>query len=343
MQVFTSSYTPSKIEDGDVYKCKVTDHLGNFYDLYWHFTVPEEGTGLVLEYEEIYQVPYGSDVSLKVTAASGDTDTPITYQWYSRTYDWNTDEEELILLPGQTQPVLVLQNLQEFGEYVCEVTQGDSSQSAQISVSVYSKLKVDMPENANSPFVIVPDSEGKATLSVNARTDQGSLEYQWRNQNYTSFAEGVSTVTVSEPGYYTCDVSDGISRETVRFVVGYPTTGITDMASAPLLSPDAPVMITHALKRMVYVKLEEEGEIGFRSVSYCQVALLNAAGDVISETEGFGDDFYYDPEEADSPAYLAITTDYQDGLDDPVTLVWYAGQGSGGYDDSEWGPWYVLS
>ena len=49
LQVFTSSYTPSKIEDGDVYKCKVTDHLGNFYDLYWHFTVPEEGTGLVLE------------------------------------------------------------------------------------------------------------------------------------------------------------------------------------------------------------------------------------------------------------------------------------------------------
>ena len=343
LEVTSSSYTPAQIEDGDRYLLKVTDHYGSFYDLYWEFTVLEDGAGLELRYNDYYHVPYGSGLSIEVFAASGDMATPITYQWYDSTYNYETDSNDLTLRPGDTDSVLELQNLQESGGYACVVTQGDHSDTAEIYVSVDSKLKVDMPENANSAFVVVPDSAGNATLTVNASTDRDSLEYTWSKEGpgYATVAEGVSSITVSEPGYYDCWVDDGISSEEVHFLVGYPTAGIENMASAPVLSSQSPLLITHALNSMVYVKVEEAGEIGFRSVSDCTVTLLDAAGNTIDDTYSFGDSFYYDPEESGSPVYLAITTEYQDGLDDPMTLVWCTPHGS--VDDSDWGPWYMVS
>ena len=342
--VNSSSYTPPHISDEDYYCCRVTDHLGNYLDIYWEFYVLEPGDQLVLYYEENYQVPYGSDVALEVSAASGDTSTPITYQWYSRTYDPHTDEAEDTLLSGKNQPALVLTQLQERGCYVCKVSQGTVSKEAEIYVSVESKLKADLPFNGgNSAFVVVPDSQGNALLSVNASTDQDHLDYSWeRNDKYAVLAEGVSSITVSDPGYYVAKVSDGISREDVRFLVGHPVAGSTDMETAPTLSSGDSIMLNHTVDSTVYVKLNGKGIVQYRSTCNCEVSLITEDEYEIDYYEEFGEEgIEYNPETDGSPVYLAITTDDEIGFEGAFTLVSFDEEGSGSYDGPVWGDWYV--
>ena len=335
------SFTPAQISDGDEYACNVKDHLGNNITFNWYFTVA--GNELTLGYQEEYQCRYGSDVTLEVTAASGDTSTPIRYQWYKVVYDERTWEETYLLLDGQTQAKLYLEKPQEGAGYVCAVTQGSTTKRAFIYLNLIGDLKIDMPENANSAFVVVPDAQGNAQLTVNASSPHGAVSYKWRRgDTWEDLGSGTSSITVREPGYYCVNVTDGITFETVNYLVGNPVQGSTSQDAAQVLPANQPLLIRHPLNSIVYVKIADEGLLKFRSTSYCKVRVIKADGTTITDAEGFSDeyDMYYDPDVDGSPAYLRITTNYADGFDDPVTLVWYSSDDGG---ESAWSDWEEVS
>ena len=215
---------------GDYY-CNVSDGVSS-KTVYYSVRI-EDGFQLLSTREDI-RVPYGKCADLKVEASV--TYGALEYQWYKN--DEQLEEQTKATL--KTDPIV---KEGQYDEYVCKIYNSINSDDWEEKGEVVFRVGMEKKDGSAEKTVGLSVEAPKrvsvaygtsATLSVNAKTeDAGSLTYRWyrtgdekfaeENENETTFLSGNKTLSiynVREVRRYVCVVSDGVTEQRVKILVG---------------------------------------------------------------------------------------------------------------------------
>ena len=205
-------------EKEEEYRCVIFDEYGNVEEAYFNVY---ELNGLVLEYDQYYELAPGDDITLSVSAVT--KNPPVSYQWYYLQHNEDGDRYELI--EGETSSTLSLINVQESGEYKCEAwdKNGDFAE-ADISIWVNSGLEL---EYDSSMIFAMPGEEVTVSVeAVSGVTSPDQITYQWYWENrqgektiLTGETFNTLTFTAECTGSYYCEVNDSYMTKTAYFDV----------------------------------------------------------------------------------------------------------------------------
>ena len=215
------------------YYCEVSDGVSSKVVPYLVKT--EDEFQLFSEGEDI-RVPYGKCADLKVEAFA--TSGELEYSWYKNgEYVYSQAEATL-----RTDPIV---KKGQYDEYVCEVRNwidpGEYEEKGRVVFHVGMENGDESTEKTVGLSVETPKRVwvaygGSATLSVNAKTeDADNLTYKWYRTTYENLKEEADynreaiflsknktlpIYNVKEVRRYVCIVSDGITEQKVKFLVG---------------------------------------------------------------------------------------------------------------------------
>ncbi len=215
-----------RVNEAGEYYCEVSN--GELRKTVYYSVRIEDGFQLLNTREDI-KVPYGKCAELKVEASV--TYGALKYRWYKN------DEQ----LKGQTKATLKTDPIVrkgQYDEYVCEICDDDWEEKGEVIFRVGMEngdgsaektvwLSVEAPKRVSVAY------GGSATLSVNAKSeDVDNLTYKWYRIDDEMLEEDIDSATflsrrktltiynVREVRRYVCTVSDGVTEQKVKILVG---------------------------------------------------------------------------------------------------------------------------
>ncbi|MBQ6348862.1 MAG: leucine-rich repeat protein [Clostridia bacterium] len=219
-EAFTAEGTEATVtralSDGELhttnYRCVITDKYGNEADAEFYVSV-DSGMSVEWDWEKIVtKAPYGSEATLAVQ----DPGEGVSLTWYSY-----TDETGRVRIEGETGTSLTVSDVtgRKRYEFVAADRYWNSTSNA-LDVTVENHLTAEAV--GDSDVSVAPN--GRATLAVNASSDDNSHTYRWSKEVFAEYEGGgsgwqriyfddangatLTTDEITENIYYYCEVRD---------------------------------------------------------------------------------------------------------------------------------------